>query len=103
METGGNEEEKKEISKNERNQDGKTLHARQVGRRHQGVGEGHLEGDEGEGRPSEGRSRDPVYSEDQKTSSVFGKAGPQLTPSRQWWTSPLRLEEELVSIRDSAR
>ena len=33
-----------------------------------------------------------------KTSSAFGKAGPQLTPSRQWWTSPLKQEEELVSL-----
>ena len=33
----------------------------------------------------------------------FRKAGPQLTPSRQWWTSPLKQEEELVSVRDSAR
>ena len=36
-----------------------------------------------------------------KTSSAFGKAGPQLTPSRQGWTSPLKQEEELVSVRDS--
>ena len=40
----------------------KALLARQVGRRHQGVGEGlpvlrrHLEGNEGEGRPPEGRT-----------------------------------------------
>ena len=33
----------------------------------------------------------------------FRKAGPQLTPSRQWWTSPQKQEEELVKIRDSAR
>ena len=38
-----------------------------------------------------------------KTSSAFGKAGPQLTPSRQWWTSRLMQEEGLVSVRDSAR
>ena len=38
-----------------------------------------------------------------KTSSAFGKAGPQLTPFRQWWTSPLKQEEKLVSVRDSAR
>ena len=37
-----------------------------------------------------------------KTSLAFGKAGPQLTPSRQWWTSPLKQEEELLSIGDSA-
>ena len=40
---------------------------------------------------------------DRGHSSAFGKAGPQLTPSRQWWTSPLKQEEEPVSVRDSAR
>ena len=33
----------------------------------------------------------------------LSKTGPQLTPSRQWWTSPLKQEEELVSVGDSAR
>ena len=30
-------------------------------------------------------------------------SGTQLMPSRQWWTSPLKQEEKLVSVRDSAR
>ena len=45
-----------------------------------------------------------------KTGSVFEKAGPQLTPFRHCltpfrhcWTSSLKQEEELVSVRDSAR
>ena len=37
----------------------------------------------------------------QRISSAFGKAGPQLTSSMQLWTSLLRQEEELVSVRDS--
>ena len=54
------------------------LHAGQVGRRQQGVGEGrpvlrrHLKGNEGEGRPPEGRTRGPVYPEDQIGGSLSG-------------------------------
>ena len=36
-----------------------------------------------------------------KTNLTFGKAGPQLTPCRQWWTLSLKQEEELVSVRDA--
>ena len=58
--------------------DGKTLHAHQVGRRHQGVGKGRsvlrlqLEGDEREGWPLEIKSWDPVCSVDQKRGSPSG-------------------------------
>ena len=55
-----------------------TLHARLVGRRHQGVSEGrpvlsrHLEGNEGEVCLPNGRTRGPAYPEDQEGGSPSG-------------------------------